>query len=104
MPAVKLSKAAEQDLMDIWLFIAKDNPTAADSVLDFISAEFQALAETPTLGRVRNDLWPDALCFPIYESDWRMRYVAFYRRIPEGIEIARVIEGHRNISRVIEKR
>lgn len=100
MSTVKRSRAAEQDLVDIWLFIAKHDSAAANRVLDFIEERLQRLAITPTIGHSRNDLWPNALCFPVFKSNWRMRYMVFYRMIPDGIEVARILEGHRNIANI----
>ncbi|MEM7792044.1 MAG: type II toxin-antitoxin system RelE/ParE family toxin [Verrucomicrobiota bacterium] len=101
MPLVKRSKANDQDLIEIWLFIAEDDPSAADQMLDFIEVQLQGLASSPTMGRVRYDLWPDAMCFPIFKNSWRMRYMVFYRSIPGGIEVARIIEGHRDIPNIL---
>jgi len=33
---VRFASSAEADLLDLWLVIAEDNPTAADKVLDSI--------------------------------------------------------------------
>ena len=34
MPAVRRTARAEDDLVDIWLYIAEDNPNAADRFLE----------------------------------------------------------------------
>lgn len=42
---------AEDDLIDIWLYIAQDNPAAADKLLDTIEEKGQLLADNPKLGQ-----------------------------------------------------
>lgn len=95
---LQISLPAQSDLDDVWLSIAQDNLIAADDVIDYIGETFLALLETPMIGRVRPELWPDAMCFTVFKSSWRSRYLIFYRIAGDGIEIARVLEGHRDIS------
>ena len=38
---------AEEDLIDIWLYIAQDNPAAADNLLDTFEEKGLLLAENP---------------------------------------------------------
>ena len=96
-PEVKRSPLADQDLFDIWEFIADDDSEAADRVLDLIGNQFLILASNPGLGRPRKDIVANVLCFPLVKSAWRSSFLIFYRLSKEGIEIARVFEGHRDI-------
>lgn len=41
---------AEADLIDIWRYIAEDNPIAADGMLDRFEEKSWLLAENPELG------------------------------------------------------
>jgi hypothetical protein len=52
-------KEAEEDLIEIWIYIAQDNPGAADSVLDDIEERFYALADNPLMGRLRPNIAPE---------------------------------------------
>lgn len=56
MPHVIRSPLAEADLIEIWLYIARDNPTAADATLDRIDELLRTLAKSPRLGRGRPEL------------------------------------------------
>ena len=47
---------AEEDLIDIWLYIAQDNPSAADNLLDTFKEKGRLLAENPELGQTRPDI------------------------------------------------
>ncbi len=83
---------AELDLMEIWLFIARDSIEAADRVAEKIDAECRSLAETPGIGIRRGELAPRLQSFPVDS------YVIFYRRAEEDIEILRVLHGARRIT------
>ena len=91
MPRVLRSTLAEKDLLEIWLFIAKDNPEAADRLLDRLSEASEALAKSPGMGRQREDLAPRLRSFPVG------RYVLFYRTTDTGIELVRVLSAYRDI-------
>jgi toxin ParE1/3/4 len=44
---------AEEDLIEIWMYIAVENLDAADRLLDQIEAKCQLLADKPGLGQAR---------------------------------------------------
>jgi toxin ParE1/3/4 len=58
-----ITPAALEDLDEIAIYIAKDNPAAADRVIDAIFAAFAALADHPDLGHARDDLTPRKVKF-----------------------------------------
>jgi toxin ParE1/3/4 len=82
---------AEEDLIEIWLYIAVDNPLAADKFVDQIDAKCQMLADSPGIGPARPDIAPDLRYFPIG------RYLILYREISGGIEVVRVVHGARHL-------
>ena len=53
MGRVLFTQSAQTDLLEAWLFIAEENPSAADRVLDAIEREAQALLSQPLMGRAR---------------------------------------------------
>ncbi len=53
MAVVRRTARAEDDLVDIWLYIAADNPDAADRLLEEIDRKCLLLAANPLLGRPR---------------------------------------------------
>ncbi len=85
---------AEQDLDEIWLYIAKDNIAAADKFLDEIGDGVQRLARVPLMGRARPELAPELRSFPV------ARYVIFYKPSPAAIEIVRVLHSARDTARL----
>ena len=91
MSALIFAPSARQDLLDIFDYMARDNPIAAANWIDKIEERCELIARTPEFGEVR----------PEYGADIRSnvvgRYVIFYRPINDGIEVVRVIAGDRDI-------
>lgn len=74
MANVRRSALAERDLLEIWAFIARDNPSAADRFLDLIGEKCDLLAVSPEMGRRREELAPSLRSFPVG------RYIIFADR------------------------
>ncbi len=91
MSVIQRTAQAEEDLIDIWIYIAQDNPLAADRVLDTIEERFYALADNPLIGRLRPDIAPE-----LHHSSVG-KYLILYRTVPGGIQIVRVIHGARDL-------
>jgi toxin ParE1/3/4 len=91
MPEVTLSKQARQDLIAIWNYIADDNPTAADTLLDTLDKKIALLADHPLLGPARPDIARD-LRYLVAKN-----YLILYRVLPDVVEVVRVLHGARNL-------
>jgi toxin ParE1/3/4 len=91
MPVIRRTAQAEEDLIDIWLYIAQDNPRAADRLLDEIEEKLSLLANHPQLGPSRPDIAEECRYFPVGN------YLILYRILPEGIEVVRVVQGSRRL-------
>ncbi len=91
MSQYRVSDAAKADLEEIWLFIAQDNPEAADRFIRTIVSRFPTLASMPYLGRLREELSARLRSFPV------SNYVIFYRPLEDGIQIVRVLHGARDL-------
>ncbi len=85
------SPAAENDLNEIWWFIAQDNPDNADKLLDEIAETSSKLAQFKNMGRNRDELHQGLRSFPVG------RHLIFYMPISGGIEIVRVLHGMMDI-------
>ena len=81
---------ANDDLIDIWTFVAVENPGAADRLLDSLVERASVLVSHPHAGPVRRDIAPELrmLASP--------PYVILYRTIGTDIEIVRVVHGARD--------
>jgi len=91
-----VSDRAAADLDQIWLYIAQDNPEAADKFMGALTSQFPKLASMPQMGRLREELSPGLRSLPVG------RYIVFYRRNDDGIEIVRVLHGARNFPPLFE--
>ncbi len=96
MPRVIRAPLAELDLDEIWDYIAQDNFTVADRFLDTISERCHMLARHPEIGRLRPELAPDLRSFAVGN------HIIFYRPIDDGIEVARVLRGSRDLDSLFE--
>ena len=96
MPRVLRTSQAELDRVEIALCIARDNPAAADCLLETIDEKCRLLAQMPEMGRKRPDLAPDLRSLPVGH------YVIFYRPAPDGIQVIRVLHGSRDIPALLD--
>ena len=88
--AYRLSPLAEQDLEEIWLYVAEDaSPTTADRLIDAIVDRFDLLADQPAIGRLRPEFGAGVRSF-VVES-----HVIYYRG-DDDVLIARVLHGRRD--------
>ena len=78
MSLVSLRPQAEDDLAEIWAYIAENSPEQADAFISKIDREFRSLARHPFMGRQRPELLPDLRSFPLGH------YVIFYVPSDEG--------------------
>jgi toxin ParE1/3/4 len=82
---------AENDLEEIWWYIAQDSLHNADRFLDRIQETSVALAEFPQIGMKRDELKVDLRSHPIGH------YLIFYFPLEDGVDIIRVLHGSRDI-------
>jgi toxin ParE1/3/4 len=96
MPKAHQSPDAREDLLQLWLGIAHDNPEAADRLIARIKRVADQLADFPQLGRLRPELAAALRSFAVGN------YVVFYRVVSDGIEIVRVLHGARDLPSLFE--
>jgi len=95
MPRLLFTQSAQSDLLEAWLFIAEDNPEAADRVLSTIEKEAKTLLVQPLMGRARPELTEGVRSWPT-----STRYVLYYLPTPGGITVLRVLHHARDIQSV----
>ena len=91
MRRVLFTRAAREDLIDIWTHIAADDPAAADRMLDRLEEAASHLAHNPQMGPARDDIRP-GLRYLVSGS-----YLLLYRTLGDGIEIVRAVHGRRDL-------
>jgi toxin ParE1/3/4 len=92
MSRYRLTGPARTDLREIWNYVASHSERQADRLLDELTARFQDLADQPLL-MGSTDI--------VYGTRYRISqvrdYVVFYEPDADGVVIARVIHGARDI-------
>ncbi len=91
MRRFRLTGPANKDLKAIWNYIAADNQSAADGLIERFYQTFTLIAGQPGMGRLAENLKPGLYRLPVGN------YAALYRVTPRYIEIVRVIHGARDI-------
>ena len=91
MSSYLLSPEARDDLLEIWSYIARDNPAAADQLEADLYAACEKLAVHPHLGHRRADLTDEPVLF------WRVRgvYLVIYLAETAPLSIVRILHGAR---------
>lgn len=90
-PGIITSRAAEEDLADVWNFIAKDSEYHAERFIRYVDGRLQHLARHPLIGRPRRELAEGLRSFLV------RHLVVYYRSLPVGIEVVRVLHTSRDI-------
>lgn len=86
---------ADDDLLDIWLFIARDDVAAADRLLKAIEEKCALLAEHPEIGPAQPDIGDDVRVLVVRS------YLVLYRLAAGRVEIVRVVHGARKLGDVL---
>lgn len=93
MPFV-LTPRAEQDVADIWNYIAGDSVEAADRVLNALEGAIHKLAEAPGIGHVREELADRGHRFFLGYS-----YLIVYRYETKPLQVIRVLHAGRDVQK-----
>ncbi len=92
MAKVTYAPIANDDLAEIVSYIAQDNPNAARNWLRRIRAACNLLGTNPAMGERREDFGV-AGCRSFTVGG----FVVFFRRLDDGVEIARIVHGSRDL-------
>ena len=91
-----LTSRAEQDIRDIWDYIAGDSIAAADRVLESINQALHRLAKNPGIGHFREDLADRRHRFWLVYS-----YLIVYRFEPRPLQVIRVLHAARDVQSIL---
>ncbi len=87
----RLSRQAEQDLEDIWVYLTQEDELLADKQIAEILARLPMLSQFPNMGKQRENLVVGLRSFPVKP------YIIFYNKTSDGIEVARILHQARDI-------
>ena len=89
---------AQDDLISIFDWIAKDSPGRALSFVEKIDKRIGALAQSPHLGRIPRNQRLKEYGYRVLILD---SYLVFYKIRNQTIEIHRVVHASRNLDHLI---
>jgi toxin ParE1/3/4 len=87
---------AREDLQQIYDYIGEDDPLAALRVIERIQTRAQALADSPGIGSMHDELVANM------RSVAEGNYLIFYFALYDGIEVARVLHAKRDLKKVFK--
>jgi toxin ParE1/3/4 len=93
---VRVSRDAQGDLDEIWMFIARDDIAAANRVIDNLTSRLPLLAASPRMGRDRKELGAGLRGHVVGN------YLIDYRETPPGIFVLRILHGARDVNRLLQ--
>lgn len=95
MATYHITTPAEKDVLGIWLYIAQDNPVAADRMVDRFTKAYELLAKNPDMGQKLDQYRPGLRAWSVGN------YLVYFRKTSDGIEIYRVLHGARDAGRLL---
>ncbi|MDR3527297.1 MAG: type II toxin-antitoxin system RelE/ParE family toxin [Rhizomicrobium sp.] len=94
MKQVIFAPDAMADLEGIGTYIASDNPSRAMSFIAELEDTARKIANAPEAYRAREDIAPGL------RMAVKARYIILFRIKPDRVEIARVLHGARDLTRL----
>jgi antitoxin ParD1/3/4 len=97
----RFTRSAENDLFEIWCYIARDSTDAANRVEEAIYDACALLARSPQAGHLRPDLTPRTVRF------WTVSpfktYVVIYDPEVRPLRVLRILHGGRNLRALLKQ-
>jgi toxin ParE1/3/4 len=93
---------AQRDLVSIGKYIKQFSLAAARRFLSAAERAFRHLAQFPELGSLWETNEPALVGLRAWSIRKFERYVIFYRPLPDGIEVVRVLHGAQESERLLE--
>jgi toxin ParE1/3/4 len=97
-----LRPAARRDLIEHYRFLASDSRRIAERFLTSARTTLESLAATPTIGRRWTSQDRALKGVRIWHVKGFSKLLVFYRSVPEGIEVLRVLHGARDLPNILE--
>ena len=102
MSVYALTPLAKADIFDIWCYLAEDSEDAAERVEQAVYDACALVAQGPGRGHSRPDLTSRSLRF------WTLtrypNYTVVYRPESAPLQVVAVLNGKRNIPRILKQR
>ncbi len=96
MKKLDISNLAQEDLLQLYTFMAENNVEAAVRLMRTFQQKFELLAQFPEIGKECNEIVIGWRSFPVG------KYIVFYQVSGDVLEIARVHHGSSDIDNLFE--
>jgi toxin ParE1/3/4 len=100
-PRVLKTPAAVEDLVEQAVYLAKRSPSAGERFLDAVEESCELLRHSPELGGICPAKGRRLQNVRVWRVKNFEQHLIFYRQIPTGIEIIRVLHGARDIGAIL---
>ncbi|HEY3897173.1 MAG TPA: type II toxin-antitoxin system RelE/ParE family toxin [Chthoniobacter sp.] len=91
------------DLPAIYAFIARNNPSAAERVLESVHQTFARITQTPSSGVVYSPRNPGLKGIRMLPVDGYPNYLVFYRSESDLVRVLYVVHGARHLSHLFRR-
>src|SRR5207253_2286674 len=99
---VTKSAKARRDLREHFVYIGRDSLPAARRFLQAADKAMEKLARMPQMGSPWDSTNPALAGLRVWGIRKFENYLIFYRAVPEGIEVLRVLHGARDLDTLLE--
>jgi toxin ParE1/3/4 len=96
--AVRVLRRAQRDLIEIQTYVWRDNPAAAERLVEGLLQQIERLGDLPSRGALPKDL---RLRTAGYRHIARGEYLIFYKVLPTAVRVYRVLHGRRRYRHVL---
>jgi toxin ParE1/3/4 len=96
LPIIR-SAQSDEDLVAIWRYIARDNPSAATRLLERIEKRIESLSQFPLIGESQPQFG---------ERTRRLiegNYLIFYDVLPDAVHVLRIFHSARKLDELFPK-
>lgn len=101
-PRFSVLPAADRDLDDQAAYLAQEaSLEVALRYYDAAAETFTFLARNPGVGALRESKDPAFVGIRVWRVNGFDKHLVFYRAVEDGIEIVRVLHGHRDLDSIL---
>jgi toxin ParE1/3/4 len=94
---VRLSRLANEELIEVSRYLDALHPTAADRFMDTVTAALDRLGTFPLSGTARPDLSQDVRMVSLD------KHVILYRALSTEVLVVRIAHGRRNLKALLDE-
>ena len=100
---IRRHRQVNDDLIEIYAYIHRRSPEAAEKVFNALEGSIRSLLDTPGAGRLWRTSDPRLEGLRVTVCKPYRNYLIFFRRVADGIEVFRIVHGARELGRIVEE-